>query len=105
MYYSATLFKSIGFNQPTAVGLIIAGTNFLFTLIALKYIDIVGRRRIMIWTSPGMIFGLTLASVSFHCTSYARQTVNESVILITLIFYGSLNEKYRQRPCGRCKLF
>lgn len=59
----------------------------------------------MIWTSPGMIFGLTLASVSFHCTSYARQTVIESVILITLIFDGSLNEKYRQRPCGRRKLF
>lgn len=66
MYYSATLFKSIGFDQPTAVGLIIAGTNFLFTLVAMKYIDIVGRRRIMIISSPGMIFGLTLASVAFH---------------------------------------
>ncbi|KAG8885479.1 myo-inositol transporter [Tulasnella sp. 332] len=65
MYYSATLFKSIGFNKPTAVGLIISGTNFIFTLFALKYIDIVGRRRIMIFSSPGMIFGLTLASVSF----------------------------------------
>ena len=67
MYYSASLFKSIGFNNPTAVGLIIAGTNFLFTLVALKYIDIIGRRKIMVWTSPGMIFGLTLAAISFHC--------------------------------------
>ncbi|PAV18207.1 general substrate transporter [Pyrrhoderma noxium] len=66
MYYSATLFKAIGFNQPTAVGLIVAGTNFLFTLIALKYIDIVGRRKIMIFSSPGMIVGLTLGSISFH---------------------------------------
>ncbi|KAG9030258.1 myo-inositol transporter [Tulasnella sp. JGI-2019a] len=66
MYYSATLFKSIGFNKPTAVGLIISGTNFIFTLFALKYIDIVGRRRIMIFSSPGMIFGLTLASISFY---------------------------------------
>lgn len=33
---SATLFKSIGFNKPTAVGLIISGTNFIFTLFALK---------------------------------------------------------------------
>ena len=69
MYYSATLFKSIGFNNPTAVGEIVAGTNFLFTLVALKYIDIVGRRRIMIFSAPGMVFGLTLASVAFHCTS------------------------------------
>lgn len=36
---------------------------------------------------------------------YARLTVNESVVLITLIFDGSLNEKNRQRPCGRRKLF
>ena len=70
MYYSATLFKAIGFNQPTAVGLIVAGTNFLFTLIALKYIDIVGRRKIMIFSSPGMIVGLTLGSISFHCEFY-----------------------------------
>ncbi|KAH9034686.1 general substrate transporter [Lactarius pseudohatsudake] len=66
MYYSATLFKEIGFNQPIAVGLIISGTNFLFTLFALKYIDIIGRRRILLWSMPGMVFGLVLASVAFH---------------------------------------
>ncbi|KAG0697657.1 general substrate transporter [Suillus ampliporus] len=66
MYYSASLFQEIGFNQPTAVGLIVSGTNFVFTLIALKYIDIVGRRRIMVFSAPGMIFGLTLASIAFH---------------------------------------
>ena len=65
----ATLFKEIGFNQPTAVGLIISGTNFIFTLFALQYIDIIGRRKIMVWTAPGMIVGLVLASVAFHCTS------------------------------------
>ncbi|KAK0199325.1 general substrate transporter [Desarmillaria ectypa] len=66
MYYSATLFASIGFDQPTAVGLIVSGTNFIFTIIALLCIDRIGRRRIMIFSSPGMIFGLTLASISFH---------------------------------------
>jgi SP family myo-inositol transporter-like MFS transporter 13 len=33
----------------------------------LKYIDIVGRRRIMMFSAPGMVFGLTLASIAFHC--------------------------------------
>lgn len=66
MYYSATLFKQIGFDQPTAVGLIVSGTNFIFTLFALKYIDIIGRRRIMLISAPGMVFGLTLASIAFH---------------------------------------
>jgi SP family myo-inositol transporter-like MFS transporter 13 len=70
MYYSATLFKEIGFNQPTAVSLIVSGTNFIFTLVALKWIDIIGRRRIMIFSAPGMVFGLTLASISFSCEYY-----------------------------------
>jgi SP family myo-inositol transporter-like MFS transporter 13 len=67
MYYSATLFKQIGFNNPTAVGLIVSGTNFIFTLVALKWIDTIGRRRIMVWSAPGMVFGLTLASIFFFC--------------------------------------
>jgi len=66
MYYSATLFASIGFRNPTAVGLIVSGTNFLGTLFALKYIDIIGRRRILTWSVPGMVIGLLLASISFH---------------------------------------
>lgn len=67
MYYSATLFNQIGFDNPTAVGLIVSGTNFVFTLIALKWIDQIGRRRIMVWSAPGMFIGLILASVFFHC--------------------------------------
>ncbi|KAH7333022.1 general substrate transporter [Rhizoctonia solani] len=97
MYYSATLFKSIGFNQPTAVGLIVAGTNFIFTFVALKYIDIIGRRKIMIFTPPGMIFGLTLASISFfYLTKSTGGVLVEgtdypktwsSLILFSMVFY------------------
>ncbi|KAG7096072.1 hypothetical protein E1B28_006752 [Marasmius oreades] len=97
MYYSATLFKQIGFDQPTAVGLIVAGTNFVFTLVALKYIDIIGRRRIMVWTSPGMIVGLTLGAVAFHYltkqtggvlvehTAYPQSW--SGVVLFSMIFF------------------
>ncbi|CEL62814.1 Myo-inositol transporter 1 OS=Schizosaccharomyces pombe (strain 972 / ATCC 24843) GN=itr1 PE=3 SV=1 [Rhizoctonia solani AG-1 IB] len=97
MYYSATLFKSIGFDKPTAVGLIVAGTNFVFTLVALKYIDIVGRRKIMIFTPPGMILGLTLASISFfYLTKSTGGVLVEGsdypkswsgVILFSMVFY------------------
>lgn len=66
MYYSATLFQSIGFNNPTAVGLVVSGTNLLGTLFALKYIDIIGRRRILLTSVPGMVLGLLLAAISFH---------------------------------------
>ncbi|KAH8101726.1 general substrate transporter [Cristinia sonorae] len=97
MYYSATLFKSIGFNQPTAVGLIVSGTNFIFTLFALKYIDIIGRRKIMIWSTPGMVFGLTLASIAFHFLTLKTggdlidgtkyPTSWSAIVLLSMIFY------------------
>ena len=87
----------MGFDQPTAVGLIVSGTNFVFTLVALKYIDIVGRRRIMLISAPGMVFGLTLASVAFHYltqrtggnfedgATYPRSW--SAVVLFSMIFY------------------
>jgi SP family myo-inositol transporter-like MFS transporter 13 len=81
MYYSASLFQEIGFNQPTAVGLIVSGTNFIFTLFALKYIDIVGRRRIMVFSAPGMVFGLTLASIAFHCMFSIHCTMSQMMDL------------------------
>ncbi|CAL1709817.1 unnamed protein product [Somion occarium] len=97
MYYSATLFKEIGFDNPTAVGLIVSGTNFVFTLFALKYIDIIGRRKIMIFSAPGMVLGLVLASVAFHFltlktggqlmdgTQYS--TAWSAIVLLAMIFY------------------
>lgn len=66
MTFSPTLFASMGFDNPTAVGLIVSGTNLLGTLVALKYIDIIGRRRILCFTVPGMVIGLLIASVAFH---------------------------------------
>lgn len=97
MYYSATLFAEIGFDQPTAVGLIISGTNFLFTLVALKWIDSIGRRRIMLISAPGMIVGLVLASIAFHYmtiqtnntlvpgTSYSHAW--SSIVLLSMILF------------------
>lgn len=77
MYYSATIFSYVGFSNSTAVGLVISGTNFLFTLVALKYVDIIGRRKIIIWTIPGMIFGLVFASV---CFSFMTRDTNERLV-------------------------
>lgn len=99
MYYSATLFASIGFNNPTAVGLIVSGTNFIGTLVALKYIDIIGRRRILKFSVPGMTIGLTLAAVAFHfltINSGGRLDPNvtypgqwSGLILFAIIFYAA----------------
>lgn len=38
----------------------------MFCLHSLKYIDIIGRRRILLTSVPGMVIGLLLAAISFH---------------------------------------
>jgi SP family myo-inositol transporter-like MFS transporter 13 len=65
MYFSATIFAMVGFRNPTATSLVIASTNFLFTLATFHYIDRVGRRRILLLSIPIMVFGLALCALAF----------------------------------------
>ncbi|TFK75535.1 general substrate transporter [Pluteus cervinus] len=116
MYYSATLFAQIGFNQPTAVGLIISGTNFVFTLLALVCIDKIGRRKIMVWSAPGMVVGLVLASVAFHFltqktggslvsgTQYST-TWSSIVLLSMMVFVASYATGLGNVPWQQGELF
>lgn len=55
MYYSGTIFGLIGFKKPTAVSIIIGGTNFIFTGVNMWVIDRVGRRKILLVTVLGMV--------------------------------------------------
>ena len=55
MYFSATIFTIVGFKSPTLTSLVVAVTNFVFTLIALGLIDRIGRRRILLYSLPFMI--------------------------------------------------
>lgn len=65
MYFSATIFAHIGFGNPTAVAMVVAGTNALFTSFAFHLIDHVGRRRMLLLSLAGMAVGLTLCSLGF----------------------------------------
>ncbi|CAF1191232.1 unnamed protein product [Didymodactylos carnosus] len=97
MYYSSTIFKSIGWSSPIGVGTTVAATNFLFTCVSLKYIDIVGRRRMLIYTMWGMTVGLIGAAIGFHylpkdsfgniiVTSEAPST-GAIVVLVCMLFF------------------
>ena len=66
MYFSATIFETVGFKNATAVSIIIAATNFVFTGVALCIIDYVGRRRILLFAIPGMCASLVLCAIAFH---------------------------------------
>ncbi|WQF84180.1 Putative major facilitator, sugar transporter, major facilitator superfamily [Colletotrichum destructivum] len=66
MYYSSTLFDIVGFSNPIAVGTVVAGTNFIFTVLSIFLIDRVGRRRLLLWTMWGMPVCLAIAAIAFH---------------------------------------
>ncbi|KAF4774628.1 myo-inositol transporter [Colletotrichum scovillei] len=67
MYYkSQGLFQIVGFSNPVAVGTVVAGTNFIFTVLSIFLIDRIGRRRILLWTMWGMPVCLAVAAIAFH---------------------------------------
>ncbi|PHH88587.1 hypothetical protein CDD83_7342 [Cordyceps sp. RAO-2017] len=72
MYFSATIFTLVGFTSPTLTSLIVAGTNFVFTLVALGLIDRTGRRRMLLYSIPPMTVALLAAAVGFSFLPLGR---------------------------------
>lgn len=95
MYFSSTIFQVVGFNNPTATGLIIAATNFVFTIVAFGVIDFFGRRILLLLTVWGMIAALIVCAVAFHFLpkdENGNYTSGQSnawaiVVLISMIVY------------------
>lgn len=101
MYYSATLFALVGFSNPVAVGLVVAGTNFLMTWVNMMTVDPYGRRRVLICTVWGMSASLIAVAVAFsfipvNTDTLELQTTSVSpaaiVVLVFIVcfvfFYG-----------------
>lgn len=80
MYFSTTIFETIGFHNATAVSIIIAATNFVFTIVALCIIDIVGRRRILLFGIPAMCISLIICAIAFHYLGIDFSSGSEVVV-------------------------
>ncbi|CDR36107.1 hypothetical protein NBRC10512_004988 [Rhodotorula toruloides] len=65
MYYSAKIIQLSGLGQPVAFAIVVALSNFLSTIVALRLIDRMGRRALLLRTLIGMIFGMSLLAFSF----------------------------------------
>ena len=103
MYFSATIFRLVGFHSPTLASLSIAITNFLFTLVAFWCIDRIGRRRILFLSVPIMVIGLVLCAAAFSFIDLAgeegtsnlfiradeQRKVWPAIILLSMVIYVS----------------
>lgn len=68
MYYSSRLLLIAGppFDRnPTGFAVLIALANFIGTIVAMRFVDSLGRRRLMLWTTAAMGLSLLLLSGSF----------------------------------------
>ncbi|CAG8279222.1 unnamed protein product [Penicillium salamii] len=75
MYYSATLFSLVGFDNPTAVGLVVAGTNFIMTFVNMMMVDGMGRRKLLLSTVWGMSVGMIAVAVAFRWIPINMETM------------------------------
>ncbi|RGP66942.1 hypothetical protein FSPOR_6324 [Fusarium sporotrichioides] len=66
--------------EAMVYNLIFGFVNFLFCLPAIYYIDTLGRRKILLYTIPGMVIGLMAAAVSYD-------QVNIKVVAFWIFFH------------------
>ncbi|RMZ05106.1 hypothetical protein D0860_06085 [Hortaea werneckii] len=99
MYYSSTLFALVGFSNPVAVGLVVAGTNFVMTWVNMMTVDPIGRRRVLVSTVWGMSAGLLAVAIAFslipvntetlelEATSVSAPAIVVLVFIICFVFF------------------
>lgn len=68
IYYAPEIFKNVGFGTDSALfqTLIIGIINTIFTFVAIKFIDQVGRRKLLLWGVSGMAICLIGVGIVFH---------------------------------------
>ncbi|NEB77804.1 sugar porter family MFS transporter [Streptomyces sp. SID14478] len=66
-YYSTTLWKSVGFSESSSftTSVITAGVNVVMTVVAMLFVDRIGRRPLLTIGSAGMFVSLLLTAIAF----------------------------------------
>jgi MFS transporter, SP family, galactose:H+ symporter len=90
IYYANEIFAAAGFHtfaeQTTATTWAIGFVNVLATLIAVRYVDRLGRKPLLLWGLVGMGISLTVVGFAFlEINSSAKSTGTTTAGIITMI--------------------
>jgi SP family myo-inositol transporter-like MFS transporter 13 len=78
MYFSSTPFDIVGFSDPIAVGTVVAGFKWSFTVLSILLIDRVGCRELLLWTMWGMpVCLIRSSSPQLHSTRHADSAADQ----------------------------
>eukprot|EP01135_Chromosphaera_perkinsii_P008051 Nk52_evm1s1096 gene=Nk52_evmTU1s1096 len=98
MYYSATIFEDIGIDGITTTA-VTGGVNFLSTFLALYLVDVVGRRRLLLWGASGMFLCAAWIGIIGFAFDPEDNTI-PGYIVVVLICCFIVNFAYSWGPCG-----
>ncbi|MDH7461678.1 sugar porter family MFS transporter [Chitinophagaceae bacterium 26-R-25] len=89
IYYAPRIFEMTGLGKQSSLlsSVGIGAVNFLFTLLALNFIDKVGRRTLMLIGSVGLIITLGLVSRAFYVNDFGGMTVT-ILLLVYIAFFA-----------------
>ncbi len=67
IYYAPTLLEGAGLGEHAAIGgtVIVGAINVLLTVVAIKLLDRIGRRPLLLGGTAGMMVGLVVLAISF----------------------------------------
>lgn len=91
MYYGPQIMQMVGFNSSKQLAIItaipLAAVNVLGTVIAMLYIDKLGRRSILLWTVPMIAACLIMLSISFYYILYTSVSAFTYIALTMVLLY------------------
>ncbi len=92
IYYAPRIFEMTGLGKESSLlsSVGIGAVNFLFTLVALQFIDRFGRRTLMLIGSVGLILTLGLVSRAFYLNDFGGLMV--TVLLLVYIAFFAFSQ-------------
>jgi SP family arabinose:H+ symporter-like MFS transporter len=92
MYYAPVIFQKTGTGTDSALlqTVTIGGVNFLFTLVAIAWVDKVGRKPLLVVGTIGMAISLTALSLAFYMHRFEGFLILAFILLYIASFAASL---------------
>lgn len=92
MYYAPEIFKSTGDGSESALlqTVLVGAVNVAFTLVAIKYVDRVGRKPLLLTGSAGMGVCLAVIGAAFYFNLLEGYLVLAAILLYIAFFAVSL---------------
>lgn len=92
MYYAPEIFKATGDSSDTALmqTVMVGAVNLLFTFVAIKYVDIVGRKKLLLIGIAGMALCLAAVGGAFYLNMQQGYGVLVAILAYIAFFEISL---------------